>query len=152
LVIAAYPFQPVAMIDGPAGDGDLLSGFQLTVPASDNLAGLRLVGPQGQTLAEKLQPSPAAALKLGGLALAPAAQGAPPGGPTVQWQPAGSDVVYRVRYSPDGGQTWQVLALGLPGNSFTLPAGLAEGGAQPLVEVQAADGLHTATQVLTLNH
>jgi|GEM_PF-1601440 len=74
-------------------------------------------------------------------------------GASVEWTlRAGSpSVVYRIRFSPDGGATWQVLALEYAGTTYNVPAALLANATQPLVEIQAMDGVRTDTRLIALN-
>jgi hypothetical protein len=53
-----------------------------------------------------------------------------------------------VRFSPDGGQTWKVLALRHLTTSITIPANLLGAAAEAVVEVQAQDGVRTSTLLI----
>jgi len=59
---------------------------------------------------------------------------------TISWQtssPDGTPVLTALRYSHDNGQTWQVLALDLTGNSLNLDASRFAGSANGLLQVIA---------------
>ncbi len=55
----------------------------------------------------------------------------------------GDNLHFIVQYSPDGGQTWQTLAVDLTGNSFTVDTDSLSAGTQAQFRVLASDGIHT---------
>ncbi len=55
-----------------------------------------------------------------------------------------------VGLSTDGGQTWQVLAIDQVEAAIDLPLDGVQGGAAALVEVQASDGVRTATRTYSV--
>ena len=64
----------------------------------------------------------------------------------ISW--AGSDkdgdpLRYDLRYSPDGGLTWETVAINLAGTSYALDAGYLAGSQQALLRVLATDGVNT---------
>jgi hypothetical protein len=70
-----------------------------------------------------------------------------PGGPlTYRWTPSGQspNTRYLVKISVDGGQTWDVLAVGLKETQIQIPAADIKGASQILVEITAIDGMRTA--------
>jgi hypothetical protein len=71
----------------------------------------------------------------------------------LRWSPAESPagpVVYLVRISRDGGNTWQVLALDRTQPEIQLPEALGEDLSEVRVEIQASDGLQTTTQTFEI--
>lgn len=58
-----------------------------------------------------------------------------------------NDLSYRVLYSPDGGVSWQVLAVNTAQPSLTVPAELLQDAASPLLLVQASDGVQTTERI-----
>lgn len=67
-------------------------------------------------------------------------------GGTVRWSardPDGDALRFEVSYSPDG-IAWQVVALGVEGDSLEVPPGTLPGGTAARVRVMATDGFHTA--------
>ncbi len=141
-VIAAYPFTPRQIADSKGA-----SGFGFFVPAVDGLEGLR-VKAGNQTVKEKTVPAAMAAANFGRQPLAAQRQAR---GTVLRWTPVehpSEQVVYRIRLSRDGGTSWQVLALDWRSAEFTVPQGLDVANAT--IEVQASDGIHTATQTFTV--
>ncbi|HEY66430.1 MAG TPA: DNRLRE domain-containing protein [Caldilineae bacterium] len=69
---------------------------------------------------------------------------------TISW--VGSDVDgdplrYILQYSPDGGNTWDVIVADLTGESYTLDVGGLTGSEAALVRVIASDGVNTGQDV-----
>lgn len=65
---------------------------------------------------------------------------------TISWNGSdadGDDLSYAVRYSADGGATWQTLIADTPDTSFTISLAMRPGGDDSLIEVEASDGFHT---------
>jgi hypothetical protein len=58
---------------------------------------------------------------------------------------------FRVRYSPDGGVTWTVLALDTTSAQISVPADLLAGATAPVLEVQASDGVRTGSRTFPLD-
>jgi hypothetical protein len=56
-----------------------------------------------------------------------------------------------VRFSPDGGTTWRLLVVDSAAASVSVPAEWLPGATQPVVEVQASDGLRVDTRVYALS-
>lgn len=74
-------------------------------------------------------------------------------GSVIAWRGAdgdGDDLRYTIRYSPDGGSTWHVIALDIPGIEYTLPSinGLP-GSTAGLLEIIANDGFNTGSARLS---
>jgi len=59
--------------------------------------------------------------------------------------PDGDDLTFSVLYSPNGGETWEVLATGMSGHELNHPLETLAGSENALVEVQASDGFHEAS-------
>ena len=57
----------------------------------------------------------------------------------------GDSLIYAVRYSHDGGTTWQTLTPATAGNHLTVSLGALPGSDNALIEVEASDGFHTAS-------
>jgi hypothetical protein len=143
-LIASHRFTPVEMADAPVPTW----GVNLSFPVVEGLSGLRVFDGQERLLFERSASSPDLAVPaLDSLPAAPQADGSLSLGFSAVPSP---DVLYRVRFSPDGGQTWTVLALEQPTSDVTVPAELLAGAAQPVLEVQAVDGINTATQTFDL--
>jgi hypothetical protein len=70
----------------------------------------------------------------------------------VGWLASAGDATlhYRVRFSPDGGATWTVLALDTTLAHVDVAAGLLAGADKPVLEVQASDGVRVAVQTIAL--
>jgi hypothetical protein len=69
---------------------------------------------------------------------------------TITWQATDADgdpLTARVSYSPDGGATWQRLAVNLSGNSYTVDASGLAGSDAALVQVEVSDGVNTSADV-----
>ena len=143
--LAEHHFTPIPMVDGPVD----LWGFSLQVPYVEGIAALELFSPEGGQLYRQDLP---VALKSETLHLAPLSITVLPDNQMdVTWtEPARSRAIYRVRFSADGGQNWMVLALEARGNRFSIPTDLLVNSWQPVIEVQAVDGLRTATQMIAL--
>lgn len=144
-VLAGYAFTPYEVPEAP---GFLAFGF--FVPDVEGLAGIR-VRSGGNVLAEKW--SQAAEISLD-LQRMPALLQRAGRANMLRWAPAVSPagpVVYMVKISRDGGQSWQVLALDLAELELPLPDESMEGLGGLWVEIQASDGVHTATQTFTID-
>ncbi len=76
----------------------------------------------------------------------------PFGGADISWRLKSgvTNSIYRVRFSPDGGQSWQVLALQTTSTSFLVTPNLLEGASSPLLEIQVTDGVRASTQIYSL--
>jgi hypothetical protein len=71
----------------------------------------------------------------------------PYGEHTVTWTGSDADgdpLRYILQYSPDGGATWQAVAVNLSGASYALDASRLPGSQQALLRVIATDGANTA--------
>ena len=71
-------------------------------------------------------------------------------GQTVHFEWTGSDpdgdsLTYHVRYSHDGGGSWETLAVGFAGTSFDVPRSTLTGGTSAIFQVQASDGLNLSS-------
>ena len=69
------------------------------------------------------------------------------GATTLTWAASdgdGDSLIHNVYYSPDGGSTWQLLAVGWTGSELPIDASLLPGGNNALIRVTASDGLNTA--------
>jgi hypothetical protein len=139
-----FDMRPMAFDDTVHGGG-AAQGFSFFMRAVDGVSGVRIYEAD-QLVFERAASGPPPGLRLAG---APAhnAQGA-----VIRWaaRSGASNLAYRVRFSPDGGQTWKVLALNAVEASLTVPAHLLPTAIKPLVEVQATDGVRTDTSVISL--
>ncbi len=69
---------------------------------------------------------------------------------TIAWagsEPDGDPLVYNVQYSPDNGQTWQMVAIHTLQTSLTISRTSITAGDQALFRVWASDGIHTSSDV-----
>jgi hypothetical protein len=136
---ASYAFTPYEIADSGG-----YRGFGFFLPAESNLGGLRVLK-GGQILAEKY-----AALESKSLDTLERSSSIDRSGTQSLLRLPGAkdhELVYRVRASQDGGQTWRVLALDWSAATFPLPAELDTG----LIEIQSSDGLHAQTMVIDLD-
>jgi len=114
-------------------------GFAFHVPAVEGVARVRFYY-RGALIHEQ---GSAAALAPLIVTLNPEKLGA------VAWSAAATTpLMYRVRFSADGGHTWQTLAVNQSAANYTLTPAMVVRAAQPIVEVQATDGIRTVTKVL----
>jgi len=139
-VLATHHFTP-RLIE----DGNSLTGFSFFVPAIEGVEGLRIYAGD-QLLFEQTVSGAAPVIEH------QSSETLPLGGVTITWnlKEGSPQTTYRVRFSPNGGQNWQVLAIETQANSFTLWSGLLQDASEPLVEIQAVDGLRTATEVIPI--
>jgi hypothetical protein len=146
-VLASLPFEPAAIvIDAPVGSITVAS-FQVLAEPVPGLAGLRVY--HGASLLYERLAEGAAPV----LALTPLSQRlVPAGGVAVGWQllagPAG--MRYRVRFSPDGGESWYLLAVESAIPQIDVPAQLLAKAKAPLLEIQASDGVRTDVRTFAL--
>jgi hypothetical protein len=140
-VLAGYAFTSYEIPDAPG-----FTAFGFFVPGVENLDGIRVMSGgkvlaetrhQGANLSVDLQRKPVLTERAGKEKI-------------LRWTPAASPagpVVYLVRASRDGGQTWQVLALDQSEPEVSMPANFGEDPGEVLVEIQASDGIQTVTQI-----
>jgi hypothetical protein len=67
---------------------------------------------------------------------------------TIKWtghDPENNLLVYTLRFSPDGGLNWQVLASGTPDSSVSMPTSGLPGSTNCLIEVIVSDGILTGS-------
>jgi hypothetical protein len=146
-VLASVPFEPAGVVIDAPGGAMTAASFQVLAEPVQGLAGLRVY--RGAELLYERRAAGAAPV----LAAAPAAQVlVPGGGATIGWHLITGDVGtrYRVRFSPDGGASWQVLALETAIPQVDVPALLLAEAKAPLLEVQASDGVRTDTRTFAL--
>jgi hypothetical protein len=140
-VLASQAFTPVQIaVDRQGGAPNMpnltadLLGFRVVVPVVEGAAGLRLT--HGAEVLWERQVS-GAKPDLSAATVTAAGDGG------LAWS-AGSGrlgVSYRVSFSPDGGQTWTLLQAAGAAPQVTVPAELLAGAREPIIEVQASDGL-----------
>ncbi|GAP63799.1 hypothetical protein ARMA_2222 [Ardenticatena maritima] len=134
-LLASYTFAPVHAALDPVGDaeGGDIRGFALTIPAHPKADAIR-IRKGSEVLAERH--GGAAAPQFVENALTATTN-------TLRWAVSdtdGDDLVYLVRYSPDGGKTWQALAINQTATELARTTPLAPG----LYEILASDGVHTS--------
>ena len=145
-VLRTQPFASVPMAVDLFRTGFYRQGFRLALPVTPGAAGFRIYR-DDQLLYQRLSKGPAPVL--GPVDQTVLSSYGAQLGWTLTAGPAG--VTYRVRFSPDGGQTWQVLAVDQAALSITLPPGLLAAASQPILEVQASDGVRTATRAYPMS-
>ena len=136
---SVYSFNPYEIADSGG-----YRGFGLFVPSVEDLGGLRVFH-DDQILAERYAQDIVERLdvKESSLAIDRSAAAL-----QLDWSLESEQVLaYRLRFSQDGGKTWQVLALDWRDSEFRLPLELNRG----LLEIQATDGLNTSTKVITID-
>jgi hypothetical protein len=146
-VLATVPFVPMEMvIDLPTG-AEQAASFSVLAPPLPGVAGLRVFD-GSQMLYERFASGAAPVLSAASTAQSNSAAGV-----TAAWQLAAGPAAthYRVRFSPDGGANWHVLELNTDAAQVAVPAHLLTGATQPLLEVQASDGVRSDTLVLPLS-
>jgi hypothetical protein len=147
-VLASQSFATTAFyIDPPAGSihdhaaDSVHHGFQVALPLRPGAVGLRLFAGT-ELLAERQSSGPAP--RLGPpRELAAAADG------SRAWTlgSGASGITYRVRFSPDGGQTWWLLAPASASPLVSIPPEFLASAPDPLIEVQASDGVRVTRRV-----
>ena len=136
-----------AHVDGAVSEG-ITGSFRVLAEPVPGLAGLRVYH-GNELLYERLVTGAAPALAPGSanLTVVPNhALGLTLSSATI------SAAHYRVRFSPDGGATWHLLALDASTPAVVVPDELLAGATQLLLEVQASDGVRSELQsyLLTL--
>jgi hypothetical protein len=145
-VLASQPFDLTPVAFDTLGGGGEGRGFGFFMPAVDDVAALRIY--EGDRIVfERRASGPAPQIEAGPQSLSM-------DGTSVSWvmRAGNAEVRYRIRFSPDGGQTWQVLALDASQATWTVPPDLLAGAVQPVLEVQAMDGVRTDTVLIPLEH
>ncbi|MBI9044371.1 MAG: peptidoglycan DD-metalloendopeptidase family protein [Anaerolineaceae bacterium] len=61
-----------------------------------------------------------------------------------------AETIFQVRFSPDGGETWQMIEPFTNHYSATIPLELFSGASQPIVEVQALDGIRNDILIIPM--
>jgi hypothetical protein len=141
VVVAEQPFQTIHASDDHAST-ETDEVFQVVMNAHPDMAQVVLL--QGSTeLVKRTVSQHAPTVQV----LAPNGGETVAGPLTIQWQATDQDgdaLTYNVQYSPDNGQRWHSLAVGLAANSFTADyADLSGSAGQALIRVTAADGVNT---------
>jgi hypothetical protein len=146
--LARRSFDGVPFIVDPDRDSGLAQGdvehkgFQVALPVTEGASGLRLY--QGARLLYARQAG-AAPPRLGSSAQLTRAERT--GGQT--WSLSGSSpgAVYRISFSPDGGETWWLLEPETAEPVAHVPDQLIDGAIKPLIEVQASNGVQVTRRV-----
>jgi predicted outer membrane repeat protein len=135
----SYGFDPVE-IDPTVPETPL--GFDFVLPLIDNLGRIELW--KDDLLLDTLLASPAPQIEAEVEFLDASAF-------RVTWTVEGSeDVAVTLRYSPDGGQSWQVLAMMQTGDTFESSTGILAASDNGLLEVVASDRTSSSTVLLEL--
>jgi hypothetical protein len=146
--LARYPFAPLEMDDdlsqqGESGSPSLL--IDAMVPFVAGTVQVDIEGPGGVRLtsvsAGASTPSVIVVSPNGGEQVTGASL-------TVSWTAIDTDgdpLVATVLYSNDDGQTWNVIADGVTGNSVEVNTAELPGGAQAYIRVLVSDGIHTGS-------
>jgi hypothetical protein len=144
-VLASVPLELTQLAIDRFDSGEMASGFRAALPLVEGLAILQIY--QDDVLVFERRAS-AAALDLSALTRSEGAFGAM----DLSWSlgAGANDLAYRVLYSPDGGVRWQVLAVNTAQPSLTVPAELLQDAANPLLLVQASDGVQTTERLYDL--
>lgn len=148
-VLVARAFTPAQIegdVTGPEHlvSGFELSGFQVALPVVEGVAAIRIYKGD-ELLYERTAAGPAPELK--SIEASLAGEGA-----SVRWQLAAgaAETVYHVRFSPDGGKTWTVLALNSTTARLDVSAQLLRDAPRPIVEVLATDGVRVTALTIDL--
>jgi hypothetical protein len=141
-VLARQPFATTPFfIDPPAGaaqahDAEIIHhGFQVALPLLPGAAGLRLFS-GAELLAERLSAGPAPRL-----AERPGLSPASDSSLAFSLGSGARGTTYRVSFSPNGGKSWWLLAPSAAAPVVSIPTELLQTASDPLVEVQASDGV-----------
>lgn len=143
-VLVSQPFNPVLIASDSKQTKAYSRGFRVALPVVEGATTFRIY--EGEAVVfERAVEGAAPKLKVVDSTLA--SEGA-----VVRWQltAGAADTVYHVRFSPDGGQTWIVLALNTTTPSLTVPASLLDKATHPIVEVQASDGVRVTALTIEL--
>jgi len=147
-VLASQPFTPVGIAEDRQGGmpnmpnqtADYL-GFHVAVPVVAGAAGLRVT--QGAAVVwERMLSDSSPAPELSATTVTSTSAGG------LAWSLGGGapGLTYRISFSPDGGQSWTLLEPASSSPQAAIPAALLAGATQPIVEVQASDGLRVTRQ------
>lgn len=146
-VLVTVPIEMQEIVIETPGQEEYASGFRVTAPPVPGVSGLRLYRGD-QLIFERLASGAAPAL-----AESPRSQAlAPNGNVHLGWQTTAgaAGLHYRVRFSPDGGDAWLVLAVDTPVPQVEVPAVLLADAKLPVLEVQASDGVRVDRKVWSL--
>lgn len=139
-ILAVHAFTPT-----PIGDSDGATGFALRLPYEEGIATLELYQDSKLLLRREAEgPAPDVADvavhtdQAGDLALS--------------WNPhtIRQNLSYRIRFSRDDGKTWKVLALRQKATRIDVAASAWQDAPTPRIEIQAVDGVRTATRIVAL--
>lgn len=151
--LARYPFTPDKADGGQplaVGDNHEIRAQELLiitelVPDVDGTAAVDILGPEGTVIGGvSANPNPPQ------VSITSPAPGATITGPqtTVAWTASDQDgdtLYFNVQYSPDNGQTWEMVAQNITGNSIELDTSNLVAGATARIRVWATDGINTTT-------
>jgi hypothetical protein len=146
--LARYPFAPTAsgQVDGAADDESVTPmTFTELVPFVPGTATVEIRVPNSASVAGvSAQPG------LPQVQFLPSGSGQAIEGPTfsVNWtgmDEDGDDLVYNVQYSADGGQSWEVVAMGVQGTSTEIDTANLSAGQDIRFRLWATDGIHTTS-------
>ena len=149
IILFSYAFDPVEIAS--EDDTPLPSDFGFVVPRFDNVSTIQLW--QGSTLLASLTaasapPDLSASLTAG--------QGGDPNQVSIQWgvgrssRAGDSPITVNVRYSADGGQTWQMLAVKRTETSLDLNKNQLAASDNGLLEIVAYNSTQSQSQQLEL--
>ncbi len=146
--LARYPFTPDPASGGadPTGDdGPETAGISELVPYVTGTVRVDIEGPGGSLLASVSAGPAAPTVTL----LSPNGGETLVSDPiTVSWSAADADgdpLTFNLFYSPDGGASWDPIALGITGTVTTVPNSSLLASGSGLFRVDASDGIHTAS-------
>jgi hypothetical protein len=143
--LGRYPLPLTEVAFEQPGSGEMGLGFYTHLPTLEGLAKIQIF--TNNTLVFE-RASAGGLLSLGKLTRSPSVGGAQR---LALNAPEGVGLTYRLLFSPDGGITWQVLALDTPQPMAELPPTLLEGAPHPVLRLQVSDGVQTSEQVYDLS-
>ncbi|MEP7359174.1 MAG: M66 family metalloprotease, partial [Anaerolineales bacterium] len=142
-VLASQPFALQPMSLDRLDSGEDLAGFRVALPVIEGASGFR-IRDGAVTLFEQQVSGEAPTFSGEASWTASEAEA------RLKWRAAGgqaSGLTYDVRFSPDGGARWIVLALGQATAEIPLERSMLASATAPIVEVQASDGVRTASRI-----
>lgn len=144
-VLLAQPLALTQIAVEYSDSGEMIAGFNVALPYVEGVAGIQVLK-EGLPVFERRAAS--SAPLLGSLGRAESTDGES----QFSWvsRETGSNLSYRVLYSPDGGASWQVLAANTTRPELDVSESLLQGAAQPQLWVQVSDGVRIGGQVYKL--
>jgi hypothetical protein len=144
-MLMTLPLQMTRFAVEKLQEGSMSEGFQVALPALEGLAKIQVF------LNDKLVYEETASGVLTTLA-APTQSVDKNGDLALSWSPEAfsGELVFRVLFSGDGGQTWTVLAMNASSPEVAIPADILTGAADPVLLVQASDGIQTSEITIDL--